>query len=848
MPKVIMYLQKLEIIGFKSFAEKTELKFNRQMTAIVGPNGSGKSNIADSLRWVLGEQSLKLLRGKKAEDVIFSGSEKKARLGFAEVSVHLNNEDGQAQIDMDEVVITRRIFRSGESEFYLNKNKVRLLDIHLLLAKASVGQRNYSIIGQGMIDSVLSASPAERKEFFDEATGVREHQIKKDQAQNKLDRSAEALKSAESIIAELEPRLKTLSRLVKRLEHREEVQTELSQCQNSYYSFGLNQLDNIITNQQHDLELILDKKEKARLAMADLQIKLDEQKNSKTASQKLNDIQQAYEQLVGQKASYLRQLANISANLEQALHAQGNHDAAWLTSKQAELSESHRQVATDLDVSKKQFLEIKQTIVALQDAVVEASKNVSAPVITSLKQAAAAFKNIINQYEELLNELTGQELTFELQAKIIKRGQELNKSLHDLHQQMDAQPQTNEPANEINDLKQRLNNEKIRLGVIEETIRLRSQEMANVEQQLNNINRDLKAASGKVSNDQHQEQLLKEKNNLEAELEKIDARADTVKEQLETLGQQESSSRQEIFALQQQNRLLQNQLDSLNSQEQNIRIDLAKVQTKQEDLFNEAHVEIGPDWKPQADIQVENQNQLSDNIKRLKQQLAIIGAIDSDVITEHTDVSSRFEFLSKQSQDLNQAINSCKAIIKELDEKIQQQFSQNFEKINQSFQRYFKTLFNGGTAKLVLNLQSDNVNENQTEAEAEANKEANKNKPAVAGIDILATPPGKRLNSMTALSGGEKALTAIALICSIIATNPSPFVILDEVDAALDEANSERFSNIVKELSDKTQFICITHNRATMQNASLLYGVTMGGDSVTRLLSVSLEKAEELVQ
>jgi chromosome segregation protein len=843
-----MYLQKLEIIGFKSFAEKTELKFNRQMTAIVGPNGSGKSNIADSLRWVLGEQSLKLLRGKKAEDVIFSGSEKKARLGFAEVSVYLNNEGDLPQLDMEEVVITRKIFRSGESEFYLNKNKVRLLDIHLLLAKASVGQRNYSIVGQGMIESVLSASPVERKEFFDEATGVREHQIKKDQAQNKLDRSAEALKSAEAIIAELEPRLKTLSRLVKRLEHHEQIKKELTETQHAFYSSGLNQLNTIITNNQKDLQLILEKKQIIVTKISELQKQLDEQKNSKTTSQKFNEIQQTYEQVIQQKATILRQLANISANLEQALHGAGNHNAAWLTGKQAELSENQRQVVTELETSKKQLIETKNTILNLQSDLTKISNTVSQPTITSLKQAAEVFKNIINQYEELLNELANNEFTFETQAKIVKQGQVLKISLQNLYQQMDVQPQNIDTDSEILNLKQKLNNEQIRLGVIDETIRLRSQELTNLEQQLLNINRDLQAANGQVSNDEHQKKLLLEKNNLEAELEKINLQAVSIKDQLETLSQEESSARDEIFDLQQQNRLSQNQLDNLNSQEQNTRIDLAKIQTKQEDLLHEALTELGSDWQPQESLVIESPETSSETIRKLKQQLAIIGSIDSDVVNEHTEVSSRFEFLSKQSQDLTQAINSCKAIIKELDEKIQVQFSQNFEKINQSFQRYFKTLFNGGNAKLVLNLQTQNLNENQTEAEAELAKENNKTKPTVAGIEILATPPGKRLTSINALSGGEKALTAIALICSIIATNPAPFVILDEVDAALDEANSERFSNIIKELSSKTQFICITHNRATMHNASLLYGVTMGSDSVSRLLSVSLETAEELAQ
>jgi len=238
-----MYLQKLEIQGFKSFAEKAFLEFNHDLTAIVGPNGSGKSNVSDSVRWVLGEQSLKLLRGKKAEDVIFAGSHKKSRLGYAEVSLILNNEDGQAPIDYREVVITRRIFRSGESEYLINKNKVRLTDIQLLLAKSNFGQKTYSIIGQGMIDGILTSSPAERKEFFDEATGVKQFQIKKDQAINKLERSQNNLNQSRQVLEEIEPRLKSLTRQVKKLEKKEEILKTLSELQLRYYSCLLNGLN-----------------------------------------------------------------------------------------------------------------------------------------------------------------------------------------------------------------------------------------------------------------------------------------------------------------------------------------------------------------------------------------------------------------------------------------------------------------------------------------------------------------------------------------------------------------------------------------------------------------------------
>ncbi|MCK5504251.1 MAG: AAA family ATPase, partial [Thermodesulfovibrionia bacterium] len=230
-----MYLQKLGIQGFKSFANKTELEFTPGVTAVVGPNGSGKSNVADAVRWVLGEQSLKTLRGKKSGDVIFAGSDKKTRLGFCQVDLHLNNEDRKAPIDYEEIVISRRLYRDGNGEYYINKNKVRLQDILMLLAKSSFGQRSYSIIGQGTIDLFLAATPSQRKEYFDEAAGVRQFQIKKDQAENKLSQTKDNLHQAEMLIQEIEPRLRSLTRQVNRLERREEVKKQLKEIQHKYY-------------------------------------------------------------------------------------------------------------------------------------------------------------------------------------------------------------------------------------------------------------------------------------------------------------------------------------------------------------------------------------------------------------------------------------------------------------------------------------------------------------------------------------------------------------------------------------------------------------------------------------
>ena len=232
-----MFLKKIELQGFKSFANKTELQFNKNLTAIVGPNGSGKSNIADAIRWATGEQSQKILRTKKAEEVIFAGSDRKNRLGMAEVNLYLDNSEGKIPIDYKEVVITRRVFRTGESEYIINKSKVRLIDIQLLLAKASFGQHNYSIIGQGMIDSVLSESAASRKSFFDEATGVKAYQIKKDRAQHKYTRTQNNLTQSKAILYEISPRLKYLTRQVNKLAKQQDIQKKLNKLQNDYYGF-----------------------------------------------------------------------------------------------------------------------------------------------------------------------------------------------------------------------------------------------------------------------------------------------------------------------------------------------------------------------------------------------------------------------------------------------------------------------------------------------------------------------------------------------------------------------------------------------------------------------------------
>src|SRR5574344_2331283 len=347
-----MYLEKLEIQGFKSFANKNSLIFpgliaggKRGLTSIVGPNGSGKSNIADSIRWVLGEQSLKTLRGKKSEDVIFSGSDQKNQLSFAEVSLILNNADKSALRNFDEnkidsedpkeendfdlvreflkaeqIIITRRIYRSGDSEYLINNKRVRLADIQMLLAKASVGQKTYSVIGQGMVENFLNTNASERKDFFDEATGVKQFQIKREMSLNKLENSYENLQQVEMLLAEIKPRLKSLTRQVEKLKRRSEIEAALRQNQFPSYHF-LYEEASVRRDKANQKFLELEKtKDEKETKLIQINSALEQIKNTDNFRE-INELQPQRQALEEQKNQLLRQLAKLQAELEVQLEA-----------------------------------------------------------------------------------------------------------------------------------------------------------------------------------------------------------------------------------------------------------------------------------------------------------------------------------------------------------------------------------------------------------------------------------------------------------------------------------------------------------------------------------------------
>ncbi|MCX6785651.1 MAG: AAA family ATPase [Candidatus Komeilibacteria bacterium] len=876
-----MYLQKLEIQGFKSFAEKAVLEFNRELTAVVGPNGSGKSNVADAVRWVLGEQSLKVLRGKKSEDVIFAGSHAKARLGFAEVNIYLNNEDGQAPIDYREVVITRRIYRDGEGEYLINKNKVRLTDIQLLLARSNFGQRTYSIIGQGMIDSILTSSPAERKEFFDEATGVRQYQIKKDQSLLKLEHSQQNLSQSEQLIQEIEPRLRSLTRQVKKLERKEELSAELKDLQIKYYSQLLNNLKSQHQLLAEKLKQANAAKEETENKIQELQKQIDQESAADTQAGQWQKLQNEYQGRANEHNQLLKEATLIQGKLDLDLTASGQVDLVWLNNRKTEVknqlatleqkiktaqTELERQIKIlleKLELQKKvltDFAGWQEKIARSQNAsnkteglsLVKIKQHLNelcrkqADFIELLEKSAepVAWPKLKNRAEELLKEIKW------LANKLSDVAEEGGENISEFQGQLNATLATKDNlVNEVQDLK-------IKTEVLKQTLNHLAEEAERLKNEAEKIEAELLSYNNKDKTAANQ-LLTSQQIEATAKINELEEKMSGLKAELERFSQTQATQKSKFLELQKNLRELQIQLNTRSAQDNELKIELAKIETKKEDLEKEIAVELSVEFKPSSEkIQLHEGETLAE-INRLKNQLAIIGGIDQEVAAEYREVKERCDFLMEQSSDLAKAIISCRQIIEELDEKITKQFEIAFEKINEKFIHYFKILFNGGQAKLILSkkkiIEEEPATENGQEAPAEEIKpeiiqEKSKKKQYEFGIEIKATPPGKKLQSINSLSGGEKALTSIALISAIIANNPSPFVILDEVDAALDEANSIRFAKIVEELSSQTQFICITHNRATMQQAAILYGVTMTHDGISKLLSVNLTEAEKVAQ
>ncbi len=730
-----MLLKSLELQGFKSFADKTVLDLSSDITGIVGPNGSGKSNVTDAIRWLLGERDARNLRGGKVEDLIFAGTEKKPRSGQAQATLTFDNSTKFFPVDYNEVSISRKVTRDGDSLFYINKAEVRLKDVIDFFAKAKLGARGLTIITQGSSDLFIRSTPVERKEMIEEILGLKEYQIKKNDSIRKLKNSNINLETVNASLQELKPHLRFLKRQVSRYEERDTMATELKSLEDGFYGRKFKFLKTDSVNFKSQLERI----EK---------IIIDEQKLYQELEAKLAEVKKTEPESAGDFKAL-------------------EHDRTALLVKRAEIQRELGKLEARIEFEME----------------AEVAKSVDA--LETLKELRAIAEDI--QYESDVAKLK-----IKIDEMLVKIDEVFNGPKAPSKAKKEMSPELKELEKGLGTQLKGLDAEIKELALKEEQVR----------SGLSGFNKLFSESYERAESQRKKvDGLAADKNRLQFEIEKVELKISNLKEEIMQAGRTLES------------------LDDAGSK------DLPSG--------------MGDD-------------EIMRRMFKLRGELAGIGEIDQNLVKDAKETEERFNFQTQQVADLETAIKDLKVLIKDLDQKIHYDFTEAIKTINEEFIKLIRMTFGGGTAKLVIKKietksEIEEVEEEQEGAKNKSEELVPEEKEAAQGIEVELNLPKKRIKGLDVLSGGERTLVSVAVLFSLISVSPPPFLVLDEVDAALDEANARRCSEILKEFSKKSQFIVVTHNRATMEVANVLYGVTMQNDGTSRLLSLKLEDADKVI-
>ena len=698
-----MNISKLEIFGFKSFAKKETILFNSGITGIVGPNGCGKTNIVDAIRWVLGEQKTKRLRSSKMEEVIFNGASNVKPLGLCEVFLTIENNKGLLPIEYSEVEIGRRLYRSGESEYFINRNNCRLKDISNLFVDTGLTSDAYSVIELNMIEQILSDKDDSRRNMFEEAAGVNKYKSKRRSALKKFDLNSRDLERIDDIIVEIQIQVKALDLQLKRFKRHEKLTNELQELELDLASARVADLANIIA----PLEEMLKKKNKLL------------QKNTSKKEVESVEFDNARDSYLNEKEALSKMKAKVDSLTEKLL-----------SEIQEKNQESSRGVGLLEDELQKKISQLNQfdkdyiKIVSNQDV----TKNLS-------DESKEKFKN--KNYTVIETD---------------KKYEKLKASIQDYKDKIDKYRKEQE----------------FDFSKMDESIK-------KIKDKINANNLELENKENDV-------------NKAFIKMESIRAKLDSDK-----------FSKDDLF---------------YEIKEAEMKIAESKIKKNQ--IEQSVIEKFGSDVKLKH-LKEYNISDMVFRIEKIKRSIDSIGPINWAVKDEHEEKSARLNNLLNQKSDLIDAENNLKEAIKKIDSVAQEQFLKTYNEVKENFETMFTVFFNGGKGSIELSDGNDPLN---------------------SDINIFAQPPGKRNNSLKMLSAGEKSLTAIALLFSIYQYKPSPFCILDEIDAPLDDINIKKFTEVIKDYSKTTQFIMVTHNKLTMESADCIYGVTAEKQGISKLMSI----------
>ena len=735
-------LKRLELQGFKSFAKKSVLEFQSPITSIVGPNGSGKSNVAEAFRFALGEQSIKSMRGRKGEDLIWNGTSEVPKSSRASVKITFDNRKKFLNLDFEEVTVERAVYRDGVNEYFLNGTQVRLRDIIEMLAPTHIGPSGHHIISQGEADKILNAKMSERKAMIEDALGLRIYHYKKQESEKKLVKTEENIKQVGSLRRELSPHIKFLKRQFEKLQKNKELRLELRRLFGGYLTLERAYLDR--EKERLGLEKNAPKDALSRLEK-ELQVKTKMLKTGAPDEKKIRlfDLEKSLGDLRVEKDSLTRNLGRFEgqiASLKRIIELSKNVSV--------ERSSISREEVEKLEKELKDFSEK-----------VESSNDVAF--------LRGIFKKFLGGISNLLR---------------------------------------SENIREKND------HYEVELARLEEEKSTMELKIVGTKKREEDIQNSFKVL---------QDEIEREKD-VSRDLEKSVFR----------MKSEESELRARIYHIEESEK-------RLSFEEQNFQNDLKEAKV----VSGEAVVDF---LKKEAQVAANaDRIALKREIEKIKIRLEEAGGIGPDVEKEFNDITARDIFLEKELTDLQASSDSLKKLIKDLEVELNESFKTGVLKINDRFNTLFSLMFDGGSASLTVVKErmrkkkegTDDPDEILDSAELEGEEEERE------GLDIKVSMPRKKVRGLEMLSGGERSLISIALIFAVSQVNPPPFLILDETDAALDEANSKRYGDMLESLAKSSQLILITHNRETMSRAGGLYGVTMGSDGYSKILSVAFEEA-----
>jgi chromosome segregation protein len=856
-----MEFKKIHLNGFKSFAEKTNFLIEEGLTGIVGPNGCGKSNIVESLRWCMGETSAKSMRGSGMEDVIFSGTSNKPSKNIAEVSINLSNDNkaGPHQYDeLDEIEIRRKIEKDKGSKFYINNKEVRAKDAQMFFADLSTGAHSPSIISQGRIGALVTAKPSDRRAILEEAAGIAGLHVRRHEAELRLGAAENNLKRADELRKQQEKQLANLQKQAEEAAKYKSISEEIRKIESGLYYLKLKEIDHEI-KLENEINIEADDKVKEfnnKLEEIDREIKIEvekvtpvREKNIENLSkiQRLNlelkGIDEENERIKEEINTIKNSLKVIDEDIdrEKSIVIDANSNEKRLKEEKNQLIEIDSKYYETEKLSNQDLVEAKFKLENEQkrmDTLLESlnmeflQKNFA--TINSTNEHLDRAKSLIaeKKYEEaiaVLEECTTSLSFISMKIKEIKE----DNLISNLNSKNEIIKQIQESYAETYSKNQNIKKESVKRN---ERIKIIDQENESWKNLLNNsekmsieLNERKNKQNLKLNELEKQPQTQaekkgqvsenlriseKEKNENEILIEEIDGKIINLRNELNT-------TKENSIEIRERKASSSATIDGLNKRRNDLleRV-MAELNLKEDNLLEFSNLE-----KEEKFPDTVAQEELLDKKKREREKLGSVNLIADEETSKYENEIKKME---KDRQDLVTAIIKLKESITELNQKGRERLLEAFEKVNRKFNEVYTKLFNGGNAKLEL-VDSDD--------------------PLDAGLEMLVSPPGKRLQSITLLSGGEQALTALSLIFAVFLTNPAPICVLDEVDAPLDDANVTRFCNLLSELTKitSTRFIIVTHHALTMSKMNRLYGVTMPEKGISQLVAVDLQKAESMV-